>query len=805
MQTTIETPCYHCGEDCNPLPIVFDEKHFCCAGCKTVYEILSNNGSCEYYTLQDHPGIKIKESELGKRFAFLDLEEVRDNLLEFSDGGISKVRLFVPSIHCSSCIWLLENLHRLANGILHSHVNFTKKEVTVTFRDGEISLRTIVELLASLHYIPQINMGSLAEKNRRKTDRSIYIKLGIAGFCFGNIMLFSFPEYLSVDDSVENMIRENLRWLNLLFGIPVAFYSGSDYLISAWKAIKKKQINIDIPIALGLLALFGRSAYDIITGVGSGFMDSLAGLIFFLLIGRWYQGKSYQALSFERDYRSYFPVSATIIDDQGLESLVSISKLKAGMRILVRNQELIPADALLVKGEGNIDYSFVSGESSPIPKVGGDRVFAGGKQMGAAIELIIEKEVSQSYLTELWNQDTQKYSGAARLDTYIQKVSRNFTAAVVIIATTALVAWLFIEPGHALNVFTAILIVACPCALALTLPFAFGSTMRIFGRNGFYLKKTDVVETLSKTHVIVFDKTGTLTQNDEFEVELGYLRAGDTELRMIRSLVRQSTHPASTAIYRSLTATSLYEVSEFSESIAKGIEGIVDGKTVKLGSPSFASASANIASVAGSKVYINIAGEDLGFILLKNKYRAGLTEVISSLSKEHELHLLSGDNDSEAEALLPLFKNPEHLRFNQSPQDKLDYVRQLKANGRKVLMVGDGLNDAGALLESDAGITIADDVYHFSPACDAILDSAKFHQLAIFLHFTHSSMRIVRASLVISLVYNITGVSIACMGMLTPLIAAILMPLSSVTVVAFVTLSTRYLAYRAGMEIRAAS
>ncbi|MEI6576167.1 MAG: heavy metal translocating P-type ATPase metal-binding domain-containing protein [Bacteroidota bacterium] len=804
MQKNPLIPCYHCGEDCNPQPILFDEKNFCCSGCTTVYEILSQSPSCEYYNLQDHPGIKVKESELGKRYAFLELDDIRKKLLEFSDGGISKVRLFIPAIHCSSCIWLLENLHRFEKGIIQSTVNFTRKEITITFREEEISLRKVVELLASVHYIPQLNMGSLQEKNARQANHSIYIKLGIAGFCFGNIMLFSFPEYLSVDDSVENMIRENLRWLNLLFALPVAFYSGSDYLISAWKGLRKRQISIDVPIALGILALFGRSAFDIITGVGSGFMDSLAGLIFFLLIGRWYQSKSYSALSFERDYQSYFPISASVIEEDGSERLVSISNVKAGMRILVRNRELIPADAILVKGDGNIDYSFVSGESSPIHKESGERVFAGGKQMGTAIELIIEKEVSQSYLTELWNQDTAKPSNVGHLDTYIQKISRNFTLAVVIIAIGAGSTWLYLDPSQALNVFTSILIVACPCALALTLPFAFGSTMRIFGRNGFYLKKTDVVETLAKTHVIVFDKTGTLTQNDKFELDFSFLNAQAAELGLIRSLVKQSTHPSSTAIYNSLSDKETEEVGNFQERISLGIEGEIRGRQLKLGSAVFTGTADAKPLVSGSKVFVNIDGYDLGFILLKNKYREGMRAVMQSLGQENELHLLSGDNDSEAEALLPIFGTPGQLKFNQSPHDKLHYIRNLKAAGNRVLMVGDGLNDAGALLESNAGITIADNVYHFSPACDAILDSKKFHQLSDFLNFTRTSMRIVKASLFVSLAYNITGVTIACMGLMTPLIAAILMPLSSVTVVAFVTISTRILAQRSGMEVNAA-
>ena len=355
-----DQPCYHCGENCGSAPVVYDEKTFCCNGCKTVYEILSQGGACEYYRFEEHPGVKTGNREVGSRYAWLDQEEIRRDLLEFSDDGIGKVRLFIPAIHCSSCIWLLENLQRLHPGVLNSTVNFVRKEVVITFRETEITLRQLVELLVSVNYVPQLSLDSLNRDNQGKVNRGIYLRLGVAGFCFGNIMLFSFPAYLSVNDAVENLLRQNFGVLNILFGIPVAFYSGSVFLVSAWKGLKKRFISIDVPIAIGILVLFFRSVYEILSGTGHGFMDSLAGLVFFLSVGRWYQDKTYQALSFERDYKSYFHVAVTVITDSGEETIVPLRHLKPGMRMMVRNQELIPADSLLVSGEGFIDYSFVS-------------------------------------------------------------------------------------------------------------------------------------------------------------------------------------------------------------------------------------------------------------------------------------------------------------------------------------------------------------------------------------------------------------------------------------------------------------
>ncbi len=790
MANNENIPCYHCGEDCGPNPVMYDDKPFCCYGCRTVYEILSGSDACEYYNIDQFPGIRIKTQEIGNKYAYLDNEEIKQQLYDFSDGGISKIKLFIPSIHCSSCIWLLENLHKLEKGIVNASVHFVKKEVTITFQDEVISLRKLVELLVSINYVPQITLDDLGDKSKSKANRKIYYQLGVAGFCFGNIMLFSFPEYLSVSNDIEVLIREKFSYLNLIFSLPVMFYAASDYLVSAYKGLKKKIINIDVPIALGIIVLFTRSAYEILSGTGAGYMDSLSGLVFFLLIGKWYQGKTYQALSFERDYKSYFPVAVTVITDDNEETTIPLKSLKVGNRIVVRNQELIPADSILVKGDANIDYSFVSGESAPVSKSLKDHVFAGGRQLGSAIELIVEKEVSQSYLTELWNQDMHSYGQDSRLTSLINVISQYFTIIIIVIAISTGIIWLILDADVAMNAFTSVLIVACPCALALTIPFAFGSAMRIFGRKGFYLKKTEVIENLSKISTVVLDKTGTITQNDEFEVSTENILLTPDQFALVKSLVRHSTHPLSAAIYMSISADQIDDVIQFQEIPALGIRGIVRGHKIKIGSEKFVTGSISESKTYTTKVWVSINNKVLGHLTIKNKYRPGLKKVLNDLGKEYDLHLLSGDNDSEKPNLLPLFKDEKYLNFKQSPSDKHGYVEKLKSDGKVVIMIGDGLNDAGALKESDVGITIADNIYHFSPACDAILDANRFDNLAKYIRFTKISMNIVKVSFAISFLYNIVGISFAAMGLLTPIISAILMPLSSVSVVAFVTLAT---------------
>jgi len=746
----------------------------------------------EYYKIQPMSGIKIVTDSQSGKFAFLDLDEIKQNLLEFSDENVSKVKFFIPTIHCASCIWLLENLSTLDRSINYSAVNFPKKEVAITFDHHKISLRQLAELLAAIHYVPEITLDQLEKEGSSKSDHTLLIKIGIASFSFLNIMMYSFPEYLPGGDLLEKEFKDIFGLLSFLLILPVVFYCASDYFLSAWKGILHKFISIDLPISLGIIALFLQSSWVVFHNGGIGYMDSLAGLLFFLLVGKWYQGKTYQALSFERDYKSYFPVAVTKMEN-GIEVIVPIKNLQKGDRIFIRNQELIPTDAFLVQGKGNIDYSFVTGESVPVFKKLNDFIYAGGRQIGSSIELVVEKKVEQSYLTQLWNQSTSKAKEIS-LNNHVNTVSQYFTIIILLLAGVAFVYWLPNGLAGAVYVFTSVLIIACPCALALTVPFTLGSTMRAFGRNGLYVKSTDVIEQLHKTNTIVFDKTGTITLNRAVKTTFNGATLTDAELFAVQSLVRNSSHPLSKALCENLPKHTNYSVDNFQEIVGMGLQGMVDQQKVLLGSHLFVTGKKSDESFTESRVYLQIHGALKGYFSFANTYRNGLTEMIAQLVKRYELHVISGDNDAEKLRLTEIFGAKTQLHFNQSPTDKKAYIESLRSSRKNVLMIGDGLNDAGALSKSNTGLTVADDVFSFSPACDAILESSEFSKLMQFIQFSHTAFKVIKASFFISLTYNIIGLSFAVSGKLSPIVAAILMPLSSITVVSFVTLSISILA-----------
>ena len=797
-----EILCFHCGDICKDDSINIGDKKFCCRSCKLVYEILQENNLCKYYDLENQPG-NSPPVRSNIKYEYLDDEITKKQMLDFSDGKISTATFFIPQMHCSSCIWLLENLYKLDSGVTHSQVNFPQKKLVFKFLEEKTSIRKIAELLDSLGYEPLINLDATERKSKQKHIKSLYYKVGVAGFCFGNIMLLSFPEYLGLEKLTDPEFHKLFGYLNLFLSLPVFFYSSSEYYLSAYKGLKNKIINIDFPLFLGIFTVFIRSVFEIVTQSGAGYMDSMSGLVFFLLIGKIFQSKTYDAMSFERSYKSYFPLSVTVIKS-GNHKTIPLANLKVGDRIYVRNNEVIPADSILFRGEGNIDYSFVTGESLPVQKVLGEIIYAGGRQIGSAVELEVLKEVSQSYLTQLWNSDAFTKDKDSKLVSFSNTISKYFTLAVLTLAFASAAYWMPVSLDMAVNVFTAILIVACPCALALAIPFAYGNVMRIFGRNKFYIKNTNVIEKLSKITSVVFDKTGTLTQSSKSEIVFIGSQLDYKQLTLVKSLSAQSTHPLSRKIFELLSDVDIIELKEYKEFTGAGIVGTIGNHVVKLGSESFINDVQLRYQMAGeansSKVFLSIDSNYLGYFSISNAYRQGLSELINNLEKDYELHLLSGDNESERSFLKSFFKDPLQMHFNQSPENKLKYIKALQNEGQEVLMIGDGLNDAGALKQSNVGISISEDVTNFSPACDGILNSTGFSKICDLLRFSKDSVKVIIVSFALSFLYNIVALFFAVEGLLKPIIAAILMPVSSISVVVLCVVATNYLSKKRNLK-----
>lgn len=797
--------CRHCATPCAPDPA--GGEAFCCAGCRTVFALLREHGLHGFYRLDAAAGRRVAPAG---RYDYLNEPGVRNRLVDFTSERLERVTFAVPAIHCVACVWLLEQLFRFRPGLGESRVDFARREVTVGYDPAQTGPGDVAALLASLGYPPELRLSALDGRRGSAAPRRLWLQVGVAGFAFGNTMLFALAEYFGLDAVSAPAFRPMFGLLGLLLAVPVVVFSAEDYWRAAWRSVRDHRLAIEVPIAAGLAAIFLWSLAALVRGAPETYFDSLSGLVFFLLCGRVFQRKTFDRLTFDRDYRDFFPLAACRVTDDG-EERVALSRLRVGDRLRLRHGELIPADARLTAGEALVDYSFVTGEAEPVRRSAGETLHAGGRQTGGLIEADITRPPSQSYLTSLWNHDAFRKARDETHDTLTNRYSVRFTWTILALAAGAGLFWSVQEPARALPAVVGILIVACPCALALAAPFTLGAAVRVLGRAGVFLRNGGVVESLARIDTVVFDKTGTLTLATPRRIGFDGPALNDPERGAVLALAVQSTHPAARAVARHLQAESIStrtEAAGFREHTGRGIEIEVHGCLWRLGSKAWLD-SLGITSPPTisnhAAVHVACGDKHRGVFLITPELRPEVSGLVRRLAGAYRLALLSGDHAGDRARFAPLFGDNGDLHFAQSPHDKLGFIHTRQEAGARVMMVGDGLNDAGALRQSEVGVAVVEEIGAFSPASDVILAAGDVPRLADVLAFARGAVRVVRLSFLLSALYNVVGLSFAATGRLSPVICAVLMPLSTVTVVAFAVGAVRWTAARHGLSPRPGS
>jgi Cu+-exporting ATPase len=768
--------CVHCGDVC-AAPVGGEAGVFCCIGCASVYALLQARGLDAFYTCDVPAGVSQRDLKRhdSARFTVLDDPTVRPRFILSDDGRLAQARFAVPSLHCASCVWLLERLGRVDDRIGRSEVDLLRRTVTVAFDSSRLRLSEVAAAIASVGYEPLL----IGETPRPATParRRLYTQIGVAGFAFGNIMLFSIPRYAN-GAPIEDGFQRLFDALNVALALPVLVYSASDYFRGAWRALRHRTISLDVPIVIGLVALVGRSLVDIATGRGEGYFDSFAGLVFFLLIGRLFQQQAFDWIGFDRTFRSFFPLSVLVQAGADVAPApLPIDRLRAGDRIVLRPGEVVPVDARLVDERAVMDYAFLTGEREPVDVRAGGLVRAGGRLTRTTARLDVVREVADSELASLW----ARRASPAHRSHWLTDVSARFGAWFVVVALVLAVvgaALWWPDTARALEVATAVLIIACPCALTLAAPITLGTAMTMLGRRGWYLKDPAALLDLSRVDSIVFDKTGTLTASAHTAVTVSGLT--EDELARVRTLASGSVHPISRALAGS--AAAAYAVASRDERIGRGLRGMVDGHDVAIGSVPFITEDCGLhQGVPASGTVVAIDGRVRGTVAVSAPVRPGLEAAVGALAATYRMSLLSGDRDAGDERWVRLFG--ARATFGQSAVQKREHIAALSAAGERVLMVGDGLNDAGAFEAADIGLAVSDDTACIVPACDVVVAGARLAVLPDVLLYARRARRAVLVCFVISLAYNAIGLSLALAGLLSPLVAAILMPISSLTVV----------------------
>jgi Cu+-exporting ATPase len=770
--------CRHCGEPCALTAVDTTFGRFCCRGCASVFALIAEHGLGRFYVCDVVPGRSQRDADQRHpdRFAALDDPAIAARFAAPA-GDVRVATLAVPAMHCASCLWLLEQLWRLDAGIRRSEANLHARTVTVAFDPAAITLRGIAELLAALGYEPVLD----PEPPRRvpSARRQLYLRIGVAGFAFGNVMLFSVPRYLN-GAPLEPAFDTLFGWLNIAFAVPVLAFSAKPYFAGAWASLRARAITLDVPIALGLAVMLLRSVAEIVTHTGEGFLDSLAGLVFFLLIGRLFQEKAFDRLSFDRTMRSFLPLSVRVLRDEALV-VTPVADLRPGDEIVLRPGEIVPADAIVADAHAAVDFAFVTGEAAPVALERGDAVMAGGRVSVRSTRLTVTHRASTSRLADLWSHPVFAAPKAHELTRVLLRFGRAFTIAALALAGVG--AWLYWPDARmSAEVATAVLIVACPCALTLAAPIALGTAMGVLSRAGCFVKAPETVLDLARVTDVTFDKTGTLTGGGQAPRVTHALPL--CAWRRVEALAAESLHPMSRALAGTSARTAV--ARDVEEVPGQGLSGVVEGKRVAIGRAEFVARALALPVPAvprhASGVWAGVDGGAVTFVSVQAAERPGVRDALQTIAASRGVSLLSGDHARAGAEWESSFGAA--MAFGQSPEDKLADVRARQAQGRRVAMVGDGLNDAAALAAADVGIAVSDDTACLVPACDAVIRGDRLDALPRFLDYAARARRVVALCFVVSLAYNTLGLGFALAGRLTPLSTAILMPISSLTIVA---------------------
>ncbi len=788
--------CAHCGDPCADGAIVVDERSFCCTGCSSVYQILQSHDMCDYYGIDPKAGISQRTPRYGAdAYAVLDDPSVMHRFVEFQRDTTIHLRFEIPSMHCASCVWLLDRLDRFDEGVQSSEVDFMRKTVRVVIDTRRTAASNVAMLLSQLGYEPLLHgegTEAATDHERRLRLRTMYIRIGIAAFAAGNLMMIAAAQYLAVGETIDPTLKRVFDLLSIALAVPVLLYSAAPWYRSAWGALRHRTVNLDVPVALGISTLFVRSVIDIAMGSGEGYLDSFAGLVLFLLVGRLFQQKAFDAVSFDRTYRSFFPLSVRV-ERQGAEHVVPIDQVSPGDVLHVRNGEVIPCDAVLTSAAAFVDYAFVTGESVPVECSDGALVHAGGRVVGRGARLTAVKNVSQSYLASLWERNGTKTDRRSYMD-ISDRFGKWFTAFAIAVAVLGLIAWLP-DWQMALTVFTAVLIIACPCALTIAAPVTLGTAIGRLSLRGIYVRNAVTLMDLTRITAVVFDKTGTLTEAVH-RVQVDHRDLSDEAWQAVQAVAAHSTHPISRSIAGSSVSSN---VSDVEEVVGQGIRGTSHGYQVAIGRREFVAPGDNQESDTTVAAWLAVNGQLAGAVRITPTLRSGVRAMIATLRKRLAVVLSTGDSDRDRDVFVDAF-GPGQMHFEQRPHEKVATITSAKGTNGRVLMVGDGLNDAAAMAAADASVAVTDGTSTLVPACDVVMPAVELQHLPRLLDYAGIMTSVIKASFIFTVFYNAVGLGLALAGLLSPLITAILMPVSSLIVIGISVFGARFYARRSAWE-----
>ena len=789
--------CSHCG-----LPVsaglvqVGASEQFCCNGCKTVYEIINTCGLDRFYRLRESAGEAGQQAKTTERgYSEFDDPVFRDLYDHALPDGKHSVELYLDGIHCSACVWLVEKLPNVCSGVLSARLNLRQSLVEIVWDDEAVKLSQIARTLDSLGYPPHPAKDTRAREMRKREDHRFLVRIGVAAACAGNVMTIAFALYGGTFTGMESQVERFFRWVSLLIGLVSLAWPGSLFFRGAWAALRTRTAHLDLPIALALAAGCVAGFVNVIRDQGDIYFDSLTMLVFLLLVGRWIQRRQqrWAADAVELLY-SLTPTSVRVVRD-GQPVEVPIEAVLENEIAEVRAGESIAIDGIVTEGTSTVDQSLLTGESLPIQVRPGDTVAAGTTNIAAQLRVRVQATGEHTRVGKLMRLVERSAQERAPVVCLADRIAGWFVMVLITLAALTFVVWMLIDPARAVENTVALLIVTCPCALGLATPLAVTVAIGQAAKRGILIKGGDAFETLARPGFLLLDKTGTVTAG---RMTLAAWHGDEAIKPLVAALEAHSSHPLATAFVQAVTSdgdSASLEIADVEQTPGSGISGTINGQHVMVGSPAFLAshditldseismATERLIDAAHTPVQIAVAGRCVAVAGFRDPLADDAVAALDELRRRGwQLALASGDHPAVVQHVgHELGLAPEQCQGGMSPEDKLTRVREL-CQTHTVVMAGDGVNDAAALAAANVGLAVHGSAQASLSAADVYLSKSGLTPIVKLVGAARRTLRAIHRGLLASLVYNSIAASLAMLGFLGPLVAAILMPLSSLTV-----------------------
>ncbi len=787
--------CSHCSL---PVPSSLveegSEHQFCCLGCKTVFGMIHAEGLGAYYDLRSEDDERAPAAVGSSSYQELDDPTFVTQHCQARPDGLMATELYLEGVHCSACLWLVEKSLERVDGVAEARLNFAQARLKVLWRPDQVPLSTIAGQLAKIGYPPHPARLGTRDVGKEE-ERRLLIRLGLAGAVSGNVMLMAFALY---GGWVSGMAEEHwtlFRWGSLFASLPAVLYSGWPFYRSAYNGLRNRVLHMDLPISIGVLAGFFSGAYNTVVGKGEVYFDSVCALIFLLLVGRLLQLRQQRRASESSELLyALTPSTARRLGEDGEARRVPLQAIEVGDLIEVRAQETVATDGVVESGRSALDLSLLSGESMPVEVKKHDQVWGGTVNLQDTLVVRVSHAVRDSRVGRIADMVADASRNRAPVVQLADRVAGWFVAIVLLLAMVTFAAWSIIAPEHALDHSVALLIVSCPCALGLATPLAITAAIGKAARRGILARSGAALEALGrlKGGVLYFDKTGTLTHG---RMEVVAFVGPEWVRPLVAAAEKGSNHPVGRALTQAFEGATQPEATDLETVSGGGITATVDGRALIIGSPKFVRSQALLDSSfeahvqawsqdALTPVWIAVDGRVVAAAGLADRLRSEAKASVDALGKQgFEVHILSGDHPSVVHSVGRALGIPaQRCHGGQSPEDKLQRV-QAAAADKDVVMVGDGVNDAAALAAATVGVAVHGGAETCFAAADVFLQRPGIGTLTALVQGARRTTRTIRNNIIFSLVYNTVGAGLAMTGVLNPLVAAVLMPISSLVVV----------------------